>query len=291
MRSFRGGLGNGAGGGLFAFQDIIMSVTGVLIVISLMLALQLDEVSAPRRPSGISQDADPVGAGRVALELLLGDLAKAQSQLEMLQAGKRSEGDSSAVEAEIARNEDAIMRLKGRDQASAGDYSGDPITPELRVKIADIERLTQETARVEARLAKLESESAGDAGKLLELEKQVRETESMVAQSRMEKRKLRLSPEQSETTKEPVILVLSGKNFTIMEFDNPETKVLAGLTELERALARFRKVDQYFVLFVRPSGSSNFEAARNLIRIAGFEVGYDAVDETTELIFDARDNK
>ncbi len=268
-----------------------MSVTGVLIVISLMLALQLDNVAGPTRPPGLSQDTDPAGDGKVALESVLADLAIARSRLEMLQAGRRSEGQRGEVEAEIARMEEGITRLKWREQANSGEDAVGPLTPELMSKIAEIERLKQETERVEARLAELDSDSAGDAGDLMKLEKRVRETESVVARSRLEERKLRLIPEPSETTKEPVILVLSGKDFTIMEFDRPDTKVLAGIAELERALASFRQVDQYFVLFVRPSGTSNFEEVRSLVRDAGFEVGYDAMEETTELTFGAKDGK
>lgn len=268
-----------------------MSVTGILIVISLMLALQLDNIAAPTRPSGLSQDTDPVGDGKVALEAVLADLVIARSRLEMLQAGRRSEGQRGEVEAEIARMEESITRLKSREQANSGEDAVAPLTPGLISKIAEIERLKQETERVEARLAELDSGSAGEVEDLMALEKKVREMESVVARSRLEERKLRLIPESSETTKEPVIVVLSGKDFTIIEFDRPDTKVLVGIAELERALANFRQMEQYFVLFVRPSGTRNFEEVRNLVREAGFEVGYDAIDETTELTFGAKDGK
>src|SRR5688572_12867767 len=93
-------LRNGSGSRIsfFAFQDIIASVTGVLILVTLILASHLDKLS-----SVDAEDAPEV------LEQRLATLNELQTQLELeSQALARSlalvqsQPDSSKIEADIA---------------------------------------------------------------------------------------------------------------------------------------------------------------------------------------------
>ncbi len=69
----------------------------------------------------------------------------------------------------------------------------------------------------------------------------------------------------------------------IMRFDKPQPIELKSLQDFYAQVKNFRKQDQYFVLYFRPSGAARFEELRQAVKNSGFEIGYDAIDEDAEL--------
>ena len=68
-----------------------------------------------------------------------------------------------------------------------------------------------------------------------------------------------------------------------MRFDQPGMITASTVAEFERVIRRFRKYDQYFVLYFRPDGAGRFEEMREAVKTAGFEVGYDAIAQEAVL--------
>lgn len=282
MRTIRGKLGGGGRIGWFAFQDIIMSVTGILIVISLVLALQIDRVWDPSTQAGLSDDTDPAHADVDKLASLMDQVGELREELEMARAGMRAKDSPDATAAELVRLEEAIGRAKIRLSGFSVSSSNEEMTEADMAKLVEVARLDQELMEVESELKEVRM-LAEEMPHLPDLERLVRESEARVVQSRKESTKLRLIPEDSDTTKEPLIIVLGRAELKLMRFDEPGEREFKSLHDLTLAMKGYRKVDQYFVIFVRPSGTGRFGDVLQAIKNGGFEVGYDAVAEDVEI--------
>src|SRR5262249_50188156 len=101
--------------------------------------------------------------------------------------------------------------------------------------------------------------------------------------------KIWLVPEKSANTKEPILMTVSDKGLRIERFDRPneakeftKSKARGGFDEY---LAGMKSKDQYVVFMVRPSGIGLFKELVDAARNAGFEVGFDALEEDREVHF------
>jgi uncharacterized protein YfcZ (UPF0381/DUF406 family) len=283
MKTIRGSLGGVPKSNFFSFQDIIMSVTGILIVIALMLALQIDRVGESSDPNRISSDSDPGEPSDADLESLEMTLMNLKERLEVLHSAARKTESEAELRMEIARIEERILGQTPHP-APENKFQHEPHEIEaIKTKANEIIRLRDEIKQCEEAIAQ-SSASAGQASQMmLELEQKVKDMEAMVASVRIKSKKLRLIRELSDTTKEPVIVDVRKKVLMIMRFDQPQAVAISSLNEFYAQIRKFRKQDQYVVLYFRPSGASRFEELRQAVKNSGFEVGYDAIEEDAEL--------
>lgn len=286
MSSIRGDFGKARKSGMISFQDIIMAVTGILIVIALLLALEIDRHPNEIVIVGISGDADVPTSSQAEVSEVLDKLVSAETKLEQLRAAELSMKSESELEASIIRLEEEVRRLMSnstRSEVTAGDTNED-----LVAKGVAIARARSEIEELRKRLDEATTVVNGESPLLRELEMKVRQAESAVAAARLKGVKIRLVPEQSDTTKEPIIVDLSRTRALVMRFDNPAPITAENLPEFYRIIDRFKPNNQYFVIFVRPSGATRFEQIRQAIVNSGYEVGYDAIEEDTEILLDKK---
>jgi hypothetical protein len=289
MRTIRGNLRGSNGVSFFAFQDVIMSVTGVVIVIALLLALQIDKIPDPGSadaagaPDGISTDAESELASPGDLVKLEGELAAAKRRLAELQAGRRARETVEEIAAEIAQLEKSIARRLAKKKRNEENLNSEKVAPRDRVEAAKIAALQFQLDEARKKLRTMTPENKKLGARLRELEAKVRKTESAVLQSRENARDLVLIPEMTNTTKEAVIVDVTGDSLTARRFDRAGEKRLASDAGFSDFCRRLKPTEHYFVFFVRPSGALRFGNLRKIARRAGFEVGYDAIDEGTKL--------
>lgn len=286
MGSIRGNFGKPEKSGLLSFQDIIMAVTGILIVISLLLAIEVDRQPNVARSTGVSGDADTSVASQAELSEILDKLVRAETELEQLRTSEQSRESEGELKASIDRLEEEVVRLMGKSSSQRGQADG--VDEELRAKGIAIVRMTSEIEEVRKRLEEASGVVNEQAPQLRGLETKVKQTEASVASARLKGLKVRLLPEQSDTTKEPIIVDLSRTRAVVMRFDSPKSITAVNLPEFRRIIEDFEPTKQYFVLFVRPSGAGRFEQLRQAILSARFEVGYDAVEEDTEILLNKK---
>jgi len=263
-----------------------MSVTGVLIVISLLLAIEIDRQPNEASPTGVSGDTDAPIASQAELSEVLDQLVRAETELELLRASEQSKVSESELEASIARLEEEVARLMSKSSVQRGSEEG--ADKELLAKGVAIVSITSEIEELRKKLEEAAGVVSEQAPQLRDLEAKVKQAEASVAAARLKGLKVRLVPEQSDTTKEPIIVDLSRTRAVVMRFDSPKPITAANLPEFYRIIERFEPTKQYFVLFVRPSGAGRFEQIRQAIVNSGFEVGYDAVEEDTEILLDKK---
>lgn len=260
-----------------------MSVTGILIVIALMLALQIDRVAENFDPNQISSDADPVESKDADLESLEVRLSNLKGELEMMHGAARKTESEAELKMEIARLEDRILGNSARPEPGETLPKSTVEIAELKTKAAEILRLREEIRKCEEAITGF-SASAGKASRdLVELEQKVKEMEAAVAAARIQNKSLRLIRELSDTSKEPVIVDVGKDSLKIMRFDQLQAIAAYSLNEFYSQIRKFRKQDQYFVLYFRPSGAPRFEELRQAVKNLGFEVGYDAIEEEAVL--------
>jgi hypothetical protein len=286
MGSIRGDFGKPTKSGFLSFQDIIMSVTGILIVISLLLAIEIDRQPIEARATGVSGDADTSIASQTELSEVLDKLVRAETELEQLRASEQSRESESELKASIARLEEEVARLMSKSSVQRDSTEG--TDQELLTKGVAIVRMTSEIEDLRKRLEAVSGVVSEQAPQLRGLETVVKEAEASVAAARLKGLKVRLVPEQSDTSKEPIIVDLSRTRAVVMRFDNPNPISAVTLPEFYRIIEQFEPTKQYFVLFVRPSGAGRFKQIRQAIVNSKFEVGYDAVEEDTEILLDKK---
>jgi hypothetical protein len=283
MKTIRGTLGGVPKSNFFSFQDIIMSVTGILIIIALMLALQIDRVTDIPDRSRISGDSDPADLSHDELDTREAQLMEMKEHLEVLQSASRKTESESAIKMEIARLEDQIAGLPS--QPMTGEAVAFDPTPIgiIKTKAVEIIKLREEIKECRDAILRTSKLADQEGRKLLQLEIKVREIEALVAAARLQNKKLSLIRELSDTTKEPVIVDVGEKRLRIMRFDKPRPVELLSLQDFYGQIKTYRKQDQYFILYFRPSGAFRFEELRQAIKNSGFEIGYDAIEEDAEL--------
>ena len=113
-----------------------------------------------------------------------------------------------------------------------------------------------------------------------------RENQLIEAQAR--KNEIWLIPDRSTTTREPVLAIVTADAVVIERFDHPEKIELRGFglrAKFEQALGSYSKLDQYIVFYFKPSGVDHFAELTEAARNAGFEIGYDAVNENVVIHF------
>jgi myosin heavy subunit len=289
MKSIRGSLGAAPKSNFFSFQDIIMSVTGILIVIALLLALQIDKVGESSADHEIntknlvSNDIDPPSSSPEELSRLEEEIWAKKNVLQDIRGSSQSNESENQIEQEILKIEDQIARLSKPDHAAESTIPSSLKWEEIQKRLAEINRLREEIKSQEEMLSSLVPRVENGAKKLIEMEAEVKATEAAVVQLRLEKNKLQLIRELSDTTKEPVIVDVSQNKIVVMRFDNPEPSEMPSEASFKRYLKTCKAEDQYFVLYFRPSGASRFESLREMVKSAGFELGYDATEENTNL--------
>jgi len=269
----------------FAFQDIITSVSGILILVTLILATELD-----RPTNRATYDADLELEHKLSEVLRQQSEADAQNQkLQGLLAAAEAAPAVEKLEADITRLRAQLAQEKKKHARVAEQLAASQSTIEARDRtlgltdlknriehiIQEVESLARQENEVRTEMARLEQKVASAQSKLLKL----REREG----------KIWLIPDKSSTTKEPILATVSSSGVKVERFDHPDEAKEFSKSNARSGfgsyLSEAKSVDQYVVFLVRPSGIELFERLVNLARDRGFEVGFDALEENREIHF------
>ena len=292
MKSIRHGLRERGGVSFFAFLDVIFSVTGVVIIIALLLALQIDKI----RPPTPRADAVAGHSGTISSDFELGDFsasrlraleAKIAEDREALEASRSSQL-SLLDEAEI-KAETNLLELRVADllrQRNRLMATGAPDLPQgdTSPEAVEVARLMFEIERNAQSLRELVLSNEKIVKEMRSREEMVRELESKALAAMSQSRVLRLIPERTDTTKEPIVVEVGEEQVVARRFSGERSLAFLNVEGFSRYCTGFRPAEHYFVLFFRPSGAKYFEDLCDSVRGAGFDLGYDALGEETVLL-------
>jgi hypothetical protein len=248
---------------LFSFQDIITSVTGIMILVTLFLGL---EIMRRREQSPAHQT---------------------QSLAEEIQ---QAAAQSGQVEAAVAANRRQIDELRNSLVDEEGHlledvkYDPEQLERQLRDLTALNHMLEQEVTESDSRRQAAERSLADLAARADSRAAERQSLDRLIQQAQQKKHeldKLRqanrviFNPDQA-STKTPWLVELSpqrilagvvGKKQPPQSFANVQT-FLAWATQRKAA-------GEYFVLLIKPEAVHDFTVARAALEKAGFDLGYD----------------
>jgi chromosome segregation ATPase len=271
----------------FAFQDIITSTSGILIIVVLLLGTFLGSV-APEISTSLQTPPRELLEKK---EMLLSQIVEMKAQLQAIQeAGKVDDPDGERLRQARERMEIEKMRLEeelrgkkitqqNREKELKGAIEASGLTP-MMTELDSLEEKNQ-AARKEA--AALESEHEA-------LRRAVEKNEAKLAAFEAEKGKIWLQPRNQDTTKAPLILSMESEKATLYEFDWPERSqswVLGSsqmTRDIETKLKDYSPSNHYLVIFLQPEGVSAAKEIKEKAKGLGFDVGWDALEPGTILL-------
>jgi len=269
----------------FAFQDIITAVSGILILVTLILATDLE-----RPTQSHARDADPELARQFQETLRRQMEADAQNgRLQQLLAAAETAPALEKLESDLSRLRSQLSEERKKQTSIAGEIAASQRSIEARDKTlgltdlkATIQRMIQEIESIARKEAKVGSEMDS-------LEQQVTRAQSKLLKLRQREGQLWLIPDKSATTKEPILVTVSGSGAVVERFDRPDDRrqlnIAKADSEFESYLGKTKTLDLYVVFLVRPSGIKLFQDMLKSTRNRGFDVGFDALEEDREIHF------
>jgi len=261
---------------LFAFQDIITSVTAIVTVITLLLALDLVQQKE-------SQSEDT--SGRIAADLVA-RLDAAQSELALLRAAADL---TDGLVREVAATSPAELRTEISQRESA--------IAELQRELSRLERQRQQW------LAR-EKEELAESFDLEPMRQQLANAVTSADQVDLQR-----ASEQSENRtvftlprgfqREGWIAVLDAQRITVAPLGRPAKPIVftaSGLpligTTAAHALVQWIERQQiqsaYFLLLVRPDAATMFDEVHELLTNQPIAHGFDVIDSDRSIIHPER---
>lgn len=269
----------------FAFQDIITSVSGILVLVTLLLATSLER---PAQPT--TQTADPELENKLVATLRQQSEIDARNQnLQTLLLAAETAPSIEKLDADIARLRAQLTDEKSKHAGVAEQLAASQSILEARDRtlgLADLKAQIQRTIDEADALSRQDSKVREEMARL---DQRVASIQSKILKLRERAGKLWLIPDKSSSSKEPILVTVSESGAKAEQFDHPEqTKEFpraTARTQFDAYLAGAKPLDQYVVFLVKPSGIELFEKLVKLARDKGFEVGFDALEENRETHF------
>ena len=268
-----------AGTSFFAFQDIITGTTGVLIVITVFLALNIQDATS------LSEDSDGPAFTLQQLQEKLREVAAMQKQVENGQGV--SLDDEVTLQRMLRGLRDSVAGIT-RDMERLEEIPNVVETRSARETRMNQQRLLAEIQAKTTHLQAAEAAAAAAALRLSAMESDVKDAESSVQQQRDKGNTLRLIPERSATSKEPLLVLMQGSGMTISRFDRAGVEKVDGVAGLLAALKKYPQESHYVVFYCRPSAASSLMQLKRSVRSEGFEIGYDLIPESLQIEFSSQ---
>ena len=261
----------------FAFLDIITAVTGILILVTLILATDIGGYS-------------PEQAGTTQADEALNTLLRSQSQVETENARLRRlvasaahapavtelTGEAAALQSEVSRLESAAAAVATRklvrlaeQKTEAASLGVDKLREQLIAQRLVLTRAGLNNEQFRTLMLGLSP--------LMNLaSNQLTKAQSLHGQSW-------LRPDAGRTGKQPMVIVVSDQGAAFTPLDNHESPSTWSASSAEREFTSFCRgrdsTSQYIVFLIRPSGVELFSDLVEVARRRGLDVGYDAIAE------------
>ena len=268
----------------FAFQDIITSVTGILILVTLILTLYLNET-----PPVTDQERQLKQTLSTTLtELTRATLANQRRQANLLILANAPEPER--LQADIRELQSQLAGQSNQFSQVALELTARESEATLRAEKLGLSGLRERSEQLQEALEQQSRTNETLIAEVKELEREHQNTEAKIESLKTE-RKLWLIPDATPGGKQPVLVSVTGTNLTCERFNQATNRIQFPAADAERGLSRnFSRWSQdrdYLVFYVRPSGIDLFMRCEQLARRAGFQVGYDAVEEGQQLLFNS----
>jgi hypothetical protein len=238
---------------LFAFQDIITSVTGIMLLVTMLLALELlqrQETSPPVATADISRELEQVVVER-------------NTEIE-------------EIEARLSEQQAELAELAGHDRASAERRVADLEALHRRLE-QELSELRREQAEAERRAREARAEqqrSQPDIRSTEHLQEQIRRAQEQLARLRSQQRVLfnpaagdGKTPWLVEASADGLKAAQTGRSAPPQSF--PDAVAFLAWARRQNPAA------VYFVVLVKPDGIEAYRTLFSELRRLNFDLGFD----------------
>ncbi|HUY34067.1 MAG TPA: hypothetical protein VMV69_15065 [Pirellulales bacterium] len=246
---------------LFSFQDIITSVTGIMILVTLLMALELSQrqlqTPAVQTAVVVAELEPAVDEAQREVDELEARLAARDTELQELAGfdARRLHAETADAERQIARLESDVAQLETR--ARRAQEQRREIQTRQASRRADWDAAEELTRRLEAARRRLEK---------------LRSSNRLIYNSPVGAAKSTWIVEVTDAAVSTAPLGVSAPA-TTFGADTASERLAAFLAW---AAGRDRG-SEYFVLLVKPSGITAFVELRDELGKLGFDLGFDVV--------------
>lgn len=251
---------------LFAFQDIIFSVTAIMLFAAIWFA-----ISARVTKFSVAEDRDPAEKELRALSHQLADLDARETILRAWIDAGRPPADPATPGAPTSP-----PATNASPAALLGAAESPATVAALRPLIAAEE---SEVARHLLAMQQAEAHWAATRRRILEMERQ---SDTFL-----------LAEKTDDSLLEPVMLLVSTDWIDLEHARRPDLRRrLPGPVDratILRALKEFHPARHLLWFGIRPSGAALFDTVRTESRAAGFTVTYEPISETQTVNFHSRE--
>ncbi|QDT28781.1 hypothetical protein Enr10x_41270 [Gimesia panareensis] len=243
---------------LFVFQDIIMSVTGIMILITLILSLEMmerQEMSPRERTSEIiSQLKSAVGE----VEDLEKQFQAGKSQLEDL-----TRFSPSYLQTQINELTELTAALQAENTSIAQDQK--QTTDEKNKAVEQQEQIKTEQNKTE------------------EIQQQIQNLKERLEKMKQENRVI-FNPAEG-TSKTPWLVEISANNISVAEMGKSQVpSQFTNVLQFEDWLTGRNPASEYFVLLIKPDGIEQFHALLPLLKEKHYDIGFDLLSASQNAI-------
>jgi len=265
---------------LFSFQDIITSVTAILILLVLILSLEL----VTRRQEAAAADPKTtrasLQAALAALQSLAGTLAAVVPPDETRPLVRRTRSelarDTRIVEDQAQQalaDAEAARAVEGRARALAA--AAISRLKDAKQTHTDVDRMKEQAARVDEEATKLALQNEEEAARLAQKREQIVDQPSSGAEL--------VFNAPGNSASQAWIIEVSRDGFTVVKLGTNQRQALGfGVGPGSAAagwLAHLNAGRDHALILVRPSGAESIDALRHSLGEAGISFGIDFIGE------------
>jgi len=265
---------------LFSFQDIVTSVTAILILIVLILTLEL----VSRRCEQVAKDT---ALTKATLVNALAELKAVVEQLEAKSTAKKAEQvviaapTPTPAELQMLRNQ----LERAAEQAAAAKRIADEsrrLAETAKKEIDSKQELEEITRELDRNSAKLASATSAMEEDNASERKRIEERESELAARTKSDTDL-VFKRPADTTRQPWLLEVSDRGFEAVRLGTGESQLLgrdtSGNSPVASWLNSLSPAADYVLVLVRPSGVDAHASLSSLLTETGIPFGIDFIGE------------
>jgi hypothetical protein len=268
------------------FQDIMTAVTGILILI---VILQIIQVTAA--PSKETESKAATAAQQTELQKVLKELDEAEAEDATLREKIResdqenqlnnSPVSTSEMEGEVTRDKQELQGLQNDVIKEKLTEQGRDASVGLSQDEQNLENIEHESKVAQDKVVALQQETKDKQNEVQSLQIRLKNAEEL-------QKRLYLIPDEAQTSKEPVVAVVSKNGIEFSRFNHPtESKAVTDVSNddaMSQAIDSYSSQDQYFVFYIKPSGVAVFEKLYQIAQQKGFDVGFYAIEEAQQIV-------
>ena len=262
------------------------AVTGILILIVILQIIQVTDAPSKETVSKAATAAQQAELQKVLKELNGAEAEDATLREKIRESNLQNHPDISPVSTaelagEIARDKEELQALQNDVIKEKQTEQGRDASVGLSQDEQNIENTEQEAKIAQSKLVALQQETKDKQQEIQSLEIKLKNAEES-------QKRLYLIPDEAQTSKEPVVAVVSKNGIQFSRFNHPtESKEVTDVDNdgaMSQAIHSYSSEDQYFVFYIKPSGVSVFEKLYQIAQQKGFDVGFDAIEEAQQIV-------